>query len=64
MRCWPGDRKYTADNSYSVTLMILGDDAVRARRHALRNGYPFVYAAAEEGQATAPGQPLYAILDE
>ncbi|MFY9116866.1 MAG: type I 3-dehydroquinate dehydratase [Bacteroidales bacterium] len=58
------DRQNTADNSYKVTLMIMGDDALRARRHALRNGYPFVYAAAEEGQATAPGQPLYAILDE
>lgn len=58
------DRQNAADNRYRVTLMVMGDDALRARRHALRNGYPFVYASVEAGQATAPGQPSFSELDE
>ncbi len=58
------DRQNAADNRYRVTLMVMGDDALRVRRHALRNGYPFVYASVEAGQATAPGQPSFSELDE
>jgi len=58
------DRQNTADNRYRVTLMVMGDDALRARRHALRNGYSFVYVSVEAGQATAPGQPSFSELDE
>ena len=58
------DRQNAADNRYRVTLMVMGDDALRARRHALRNGYPFVYVSVEAGQATAPGQPSFSELDE
>jgi 3-dehydroquinate synthase len=47
------------DGRYRVTVMIMGDDALRARQHALHNGYPFVYAAPDREGATAPGQPSF-----
>ncbi len=61
----PADGSYRvpADGRYRVTVMIMGDDALRARCHALRNGYPFVYAAPEREGATAPGQPSFEELN-
>ncbi|HOG25074.1 MAG TPA: type I 3-dehydroquinate dehydratase [Bacteroidales bacterium] len=44
---------------FRTTMMIMGPDALRSRKHALRNGYPFVYAAPSGDRTTAPGQPAF-----
>jgi 3-dehydroquinate synthase len=47
---------------YRITVMIMGEDALRTRKHALSQGYPFVYAASGPENTTAPGQPSFEAL--
>ncbi|MBP8999927.1 MAG: type I 3-dehydroquinate dehydratase [Bacteroidales bacterium] len=60
---WCDRQNRKAEVPFRTSLMIMGPDALRSRKHALRNGYPFVYAAPSADRATAPGQPAFQELD-
>jgi 3-dehydroquinate synthase len=60
---WCDGQNRKENARFRTTMMIMGPDALRSRRHALRNGYPFVYAAPSGDRATAPGQPAFQEFD-
>jgi len=59
---WCDEQNARKEIDYRITVMIMGEDALRTRKHALRQGYPFVYAAADSQNTTAPGQPSFEAL--
>ena len=63
MLAWCDGQNRKENSRFRTTMMIMGPDALRARKHALSNGYPFVYGAPSEDRATAPGQPVFQELD-
>ena len=56
---WCDKQNECVETAFRITVMIMGGDALRARKHALLNGYPFVYAAPAYNETTAPGQPSF-----
>lgn len=56
---WCERQNEREDIRFRITLMIMGGDALWARKRALRKGYPFVYSAPDHNRITAPGQPSY-----
>lgn len=56
---WCDKQNECVETAFRITVMIMGGDALRARKHALLNGYPFVYAAPADNETTAPGQPSF-----
>ncbi len=59
---WCDEQNAREDVNHRITMMIMGEDALRTRKHALSQGYPFVYAASGPQNTTAPGQPSFEAL--
>ncbi|MFA5301447.1 MAG: type I 3-dehydroquinate dehydratase [Bacteroidales bacterium] len=59
---WCDEQNAREGVNYRITVMIMGEDALRTRKHALSQGYPFVYAASATQNTTAPGQPSFEAL--
>jgi 3-dehydroquinate dehydratase len=59
---WCDEQNAREGVDYRITVMIMGEDALRTRKHALSQGYPFVYAASGPQNTTAPGQPSFEAL--
>ncbi|MFA7089103.1 MAG: type I 3-dehydroquinate dehydratase [Bacteroidales bacterium] len=59
---WCDEQNAREGIDYRITVMIMGADALRTRKHALRGGYPFIYAASGPQNTTAPGQPSFEAL--
>jgi 3-dehydroquinate synthase len=59
---WCDRQNAREDINYRITVMVMGSDALRTRKQALSRGYPFVYAASDPQNITAPGQPSFEAL--